>query len=130
MVEFLRLFEARSDVPITKEYTLDIEPSTDSVVNFKDSNGCYGEAEFGENFVSIYWFSSSETGKGNAEKTLRELKQMYNMISVIGAGRYEDDLSMTFWKRMLEKGIVDYVEDDEGQEVKLTEIEPVTLGAK
>lgn len=83
----------------------------------KDGTVCVDIVGIAGEYVSIHSFSSLEDGKGNARRALKELKDKFNFVAAIGIGMEPTDPSWKFWVYMKEEGLVDKLEDDEGNTV-------------
>lgn len=66
--------------------------------------------------IAIEQFSSLSRGKGNAQRALKELGAMGDVYAD-GVGRPGDG-SYAFWKKMLDRGHISAMVDDDGNEVR------------
>lgn len=71
--------------------------------------------------VGVSSFTSAESGNGNAERALRWLKQKCRRVGVYDPGAPDTD-SYGFWKRMVEKGLIDWMEDEDGDPIDLSSL--------
>jgi len=89
----------------------------ESISNWRSEDGSVGgEIDIGEDYVAIYEWWSNSPGMGDTEKALLELKR-HGPIHVVGIGNSPDDPSWKYWVRMREKGLVNTLEDDEGNKI-------------
>lgn len=65
--------------------------------------------------VAIYEWTSR--ARGSTVPALRELRQRYKRVHVVGVGHEPSDASWTYWVHMHQKGLIDSLEDDEGKDV-------------
>jgi hypothetical protein len=73
-----------------------------------------GEPSTDGDGFSFASFKSFSPGYGyNAELAVEKLKQNYGSVTVISAGP-SLEAQYVFWRRMLEKGLVDQVRDSDG----------------
>lgn len=71
--------------------------------------------------LGVSSFTSMQNGKGNGERALRWLKQHCPKIGAYDPGAPGTD-SYGFWKRMVEKGLIDWMEDEDGDPMDLSNL--------
>ena len=71
--------------------------------------------------LGVSMFTSMVSGKGNAERALRWLKQHCPKVGAYDPGEPGTD-SYDFWKRMVEKGLIDWMEDEDGDPMDLANL--------
>ena len=71
----------------------------------------------GSDVIAIHEWTSFDPGKGNAERVLRQLRTRFDDIGAIGIGEDDSEPAWTFWMYMHSKALVDFLEDDEGNDV-------------
>jgi hypothetical protein len=74
----------------------------------------YDRANGNDNYCVIYMWSSTNTGKGNTNKALAELREVTGYISVSAIGQDETCASWQYWVHQWGAKRVDLLTDDEG----------------
>jgi len=101
---------------------INLVESTEPTLTFNNRENCWdfeGFSVHGEllgspdSCLGVSSFSSLQSGQGNGEKALRWIKTQCPLLHVYDPGQPGDD-SFAFWHRMCEKGIVDTMEDEDG----------------
>ena len=77
----------------------------------------YVDKQTGNEHISIYEWWSDDAAKGKTTKALEELRERFTTISAIGIGADIMDASWSYWTHMAAKGLVDCLEDDNGEDV-------------
>lgn len=72
----------------------------------------------GEN-LAIYEWNSFEPGKGNTLVVLQMFRRTYTVIHVVGIGSSPADPSWAYWQKMAARGLVDSLEDDDGNTISI-----------
>jgi hypothetical protein len=75
----------------------------------------------GKSCLTIFEWSSHYPGCGHTEEALSWLRSRFNQISAYGIGSIDEDgckdISYQYWERMQDKGLVDVLVDDDGNEL-------------
>ena len=102
------------------EPTLQFDPREDAWVfqGFGVHTVLVGDPEHN---LGVSEFTSTQHGSGNGERALRWLKQHCPKIGAYDPGQPGTD-SYGFWKRMVEKGLIDWMEDEDGDPMDLSNL--------
>ena len=74
----------------------------------------------GKRGINISESTSNERGRGASERALRWLRTQCDVIAAVRIGSHDEegwDISANYWFLMRDRGLVDVLIDDEGQEV-------------
>ncbi len=94
-----------------KEKIIGLDYADDEEGLYSD-NYVHGQIRIVDNDVEILDWNSNESGHGNTQISLQRLKKAYGgEIRAVDAG-YMGEPSFNYWKKMLAKGLIDGIYDD------------------
>lgn len=70
--------------------------------------------------LAILEWNSDHPGRGHSIEALQWLRERYPRLAAVGIGEFDDegipDISINYWERIREKGLVDLLVLDDGTE--------------
>lgn len=67
--------------------------------------------------LTIYEWRCYEEKNGHTTRALKSLRERFKQITISSIGAYQKDESWKYWLHILSKGLVDILEDDQGNTV-------------